>query len=81
MKEWEEQREPPKHPENKELRRRKSRILGPQEPREGSFQKDDGHGMQKRAPEDAEQEKALDLAGDLLESVWGWQKGLPACHG
>lgn len=81
MKEWEEQWEPPKHPENKELRRRKSRILGPQEPREGRFKKDNGHGMQKRAPEDTEQEKALDLAGDLLESVWRWRKGLPACHG
>lgn len=60
--EWEEQWKTPKHPEIKQLRRSKSRILGPQEPREGSFKKDDGpidgNGMQKRAPEDAEQGKA-----------------------
>lgn len=52
MREWEEQQEPEKHSENKDLRESKSRILGPQEPRGGSFKKDDGHGMQERAPED-----------------------------
>lgn len=34
------------------------RVLGPWEPWEGSFKKDDGHSVQKRAPEDTAQEEA-----------------------
>lgn len=42
-----------KDPEKRDLG-----VLGPWEPREGSFKKDNGHSVQKRAPEDTAQEEA-----------------------
>lgn len=72
--------EDPKAPREKRVEKEQVQDSGATGARGGQFQERrwaDGHGMQKGAPEDAEQGKA----GNLLESVCGWQKGLPACHG
>lgn len=54
---------------NKQQRARRRRIPGATGAK-GGQSPDDGYGVQKRAPEDAEQQKALALVGAFLESIW-----------
>ena len=63
-----------KRTENPRQRERGSRIPGATGAKGGQFQGRRWARRAETAPEDAEQEKAQDLAGDL-ESIWGWGWG------
>lgn len=62
------------------MRERKSRILGPQEPREAVSRKIMGTEC-RREHQRTEQEKALDLTGDILSQSEGGRRDCQPANG